>query len=403
MKRHQKEGTGLHDLIGGNHGDPKPRHPDAPRWTLALCGCVLMLIAWWGPSIVTFASRLHPRIHQFVTDQARWFDVVSNAAVYGAGTWLGLTALGLIYALACAVFWRRYRVPKIRGSYHAIVLPKPQVGRAAATNTDPQSPHVFWDRLVGLIAAGHRRKEHPYLALELWGNPGGRVQWGMWIPDQLADQREPLRRLITADRPQARLVAAADPWEAALDQARDDLNDDGARWYSSALLTLATRDYYPLLADGLSLASTVAALRPSRDVYASGVSLVVMSAPAAWGRRLDQLVRRWRWHGRNGRRDDGRWKQETDEISIKAQQAHARTCVRVQVIARSQQAAERECRAIVQTLTSSRKRYGSGWEQGWSVRRRQRGRAHAGSLPADLRVRAPVPALPRVWPLFPLA
>lgn len=400
--------SGKHDsvsfdaLLGGGNRERKPPHPDLLRWSSAIAGLVVMLLALGGPSVVRLVVRLHPMISQFVQAHARLIHAINTTLSYVALGWCMVTLIGLLWTLLSLLIWRYYRVPRLRGSYWAVVLPRPQGGRGAATNSNPDSPHVFWDRLLQLVRAAGQRNKHAYLAMELWGNAGGRVQWGMWIPEHLADQREPIRRLITADRPQARLVAMPDPLLAAFEPAVDDTNDDGARWYTSTLLTLSTRDEYPMLADGLSLASTVAALRPPTGVCASGVSLIVMPAPAVWVRRVERLVQRWRWIGRYGRRYDERWKDETDDISIKAQQAHARVCLRVQVIAHSRTAAERECRSIVETLSSSRKRYAYGRIQGWSARNHARGSASNRRLPVDIAVRAPLPSYPRLLPFFPL-
>ncbi len=214
MKHQQKQGAGLHDLIGGKHSDLKPRHPDAQRWTIALCGLVVVLIAWWGPAVVAFASRLHPRIDQFTSAQIRWFDLLFNAARYGAWTWVGLTVLGLSYALARAIVWRRYQIPRIRGSYWAVVLPKPQGGRAGTTT--PIQNHRMCSGIGCCTGAttGHGR-----------GPPTSRWNCGAILADACSGASgcpTTLPRSANHSPPDhcrpspGRLVAMPDPWEAAL-------------------------------------------------------------------------------------------------------------------------------------------------------------------------------------------
>ncbi len=227
------------------------------------------------------------------------------------------------------------------------------------------------------------------------------MQWGIWLPEHMRDQREAVRRLLTADRPQARLVETPDPLLASLDARDDDTEDTGARWYASAVLILAARDYYPLPADELAQRSVVAALRPPRTVLASGVSVIVTPAPFAWARRVHQLVQRWRWVSRYRRRFDERYKQETDTISLKAQQAHARVCLRVHVVAQTRAAALRECRSLLLTLTASRKRY--AWaNQCWQAPAVRVQAVRGRRLPSAGRSRAPFRPLPRLIGVFPL-
>ncbi len=177
------------------------------------------------------------------------------------------------------------------------------------------------------------------------------------------------------------------------------------RWYSSALLTLSTRDAYPLLADGLFLASTVAALRPPSDVLrewrvadgdarASRMGQTARAAGAALALDTAATIAA----------HDERWKQETTTSASRRNRHTRGTCLRVQVVARSQQAAERECRAIVQTLTSCQKRYASGSGAGMD---RPATTTWTGTPWPDLASRPTLghrmPPWPRVWPLFPLA
>jgi hypothetical protein len=133
---------------------------------------------------------------------------------------------------------------------------------------------------------------------------------------------------------------------------------------------------------------------------ASGISAIATPAPDAWEQRVNRLVRRWRWEGRYKRPFDERWKQETDDISLKAQQAHAWVCLRVHVIAHTRTAALEECRNLVTTLTTSRKRYRRA-RQYWQPRRVQVRQVRGTQLPPASRVRAPFRPLPRLMPLFP--
>jgi hypothetical protein len=120
---------------------------------------------------------------------------------------------------------------------------------------------------------------------------------------------------------------------------------------------------------------------------------------------VHQLVQRRRWCSRYRRHFDERYKQETDTISLKAQQAHARVCLRVQVIAHTRAAAQAECRSLITTLAAARARYARA-TQVWKARavrvRRVRGPGAPRALPPASRCRAPFCPLPRPLGIFPL-
>ncbi len=119
-----------------------------------------------------------------------------------------------------------------------------------------------------------------------------------------------------------------------------------------------------------------------------------------WARRVDQLTQRWRWTSRHQRRWDERYRQEIDDISLKAQQAHAWTCLRVHVVAHTREAAMTECQSIVTSLTTSRRRYKHA-SQHWQVRLSRVERVEQRGVPAPARCRAPFPPLPRLIAMFP--
>jgi hypothetical protein len=379
----------------------KPPHPDWERWVVAAISFVVVVAALWGPRVAWRLARHNARWDHYLRTHLRPLRQLHQGLVYGAWFFVGLTALGLLCALLVALVWR-WRVRCLRGQYLQLVVPRPQ-GREGNARANPEAPYVSWDRLIATLQEAGGRGLPAYLATELWGDGSGRVQWGVWLPAHVQRQREAVRRLMTAERPQARLVDAPDPLLAALQTAgtaRDAEETSGARWYASALLILAARDYYPLLEDGLAQRGLVAALRPPRAVLASGVSVIVSPAPFAWARRVHQLVQRWRWISRYQRRYDERYKQETDAISLKAQQAHARVCLRVHVVATTKAAAQAECRSVITTLTSSRKRY-ARVTQRWRARQVRVRPVRGTTLPAAGRNRAPFQSLPRLMGLFP--
>jgi hypothetical protein len=152
--------------------------------------------------------------------------------------------------------------------------------------------------------------------------------------------------------------------------------------------------------DALALRSLVAALRPPRTVIASGVSVIATPAPGRWATRIHRLLQRWRWEARGASVTDKRRTQELDDISLKAQQAHARACLRVHVVAHTRAAALHECRSLLTIVRTSRKRYADA-SQCWQPGRVRVCQIHGDRLRADSRVRAPFRPLPRVWPLFP--
>ncbi len=333
----------------------KPRHPDWERWAVSLLGFVIVVVAWRGAPMAWWLTRHNAYWHSYVQAHLRPLQLANQGLRYAAVFFLGITALGLVWTLLVWLRWA-WQVRRVRGHFLQLVIPRP-TGREGTSRTTPDAPSALWDRLIATLQTASGRGLPPYLATELWGDGSGRVQWGVWVPEHVRPQREAVRRLLTADRPQARLVEMPDPLLAALPPRTDDHEDPGTRWYASALLILHARDYYPLPADELAQRSVVAALRPPRTVLASGVSVVVTPAPLTWARRVHQLVQRWRWISRYHRRFDDRYKQETDAISLKAQQAHAQVCLRVHVVAQTRAAALSECRSLVTTLMASRKRY----------------------------------------------
>ena len=380
----------------------KPTHPDWERWVVAFLSLLVVMVAVGGPRIAWWLTRHNARWDHYVRTHLRTLRLIRQGFDYGAWFFVGITVLGLLWALIGVLRWRR-RVRRVRGDYLQLVIPRPRDARDGASKPNPEAPYVVWDRLIATLQTAKGRGLPPYLAAELWGDRSGRVQWGAWLPEHLRPQREAVRRLMTAERPQARLVEAPDPLMTALaPPSTDDTDaqDTGARWYAGAVLILHARDYYPLLADGLAQRSLVAALRPPRVVLRSGISLIVTPAPFAWARRVHQLVQRWRWTSRYHRRFDERYKQETDEISIKAQQAHARVCLRVHVVALTRAAAQAECRSLLTTLTTSRKRYAHA-SQYWQARAVRVRRVQGTHVPPEGRSRAPFRPIPRLIGLFP--
>ncbi len=387
-------------LIGSSEREgTKPVHPDQERWVVSLLGFVCLVVAWWGAPAAWWLARHNTSWARYVQTHMRPLQLINQGLQYAALSILGLTLLGLLWTLLVWLRWQ-WHVRRVRGHYLQLVIPRP-AGRDGAPRTTPDAPSALWDRLIATLQSGSPRGLPPYLATELWGDGGGRVQWGIWLPEHLRDQREAVRRLLTADRPQARLVDACDPLLVALEQRGADAEAGDSRWYASALLILAARDYYPLQVDELAQRSVVAALRPPRAVLASGVSVIVTPAPLAWARRVHQLVQRWRWISRYRRRFDEGYKQETDAISLKAQQAHARVCLRVHVVAQTKAAAMAECRSLLTTLMASRKRY--GWaNQYWQARSVRVQQVHGTELSPDGWSRAPFRSLPWLIGVFPL-
>ena len=385
--------------LDGTGRDAQPSHPDYGRWCMALFSCAVVVIGFWGASLAWWLLAYHAGAEQYVRSHLPTFQLIHRCLWYAALGFSVMTGLGIGWAGVKIGRWL-WRMRDLQGQYLALVIPRPQGSRGVGARTNPEAPYVLWDRLIATLQAVPRQDSPPYFATELWGDASGRVRWGIWLPDHVRPQRDAVRHLIIAERSEARLVDAPDPLDAALDVQPDDPDDDGVRWYARALLTLRARDYYPLLQDGLAHGSVVAALRPSRMVVASGVSLIVMPAPVDWARRVDQLTQRWRWTSRHQRRWDERYRQEIDDISLKAQQAHAWTCLRVHVVARTREAAESECQSIVTSLTTSRRRYKHA-RQHWQVRLSRIERVEQRGVPAPARCRAPFPPLPRLIAMFP--
>ncbi len=377
----------------------KPYHPDQERWIVSLLGCVTTLLGFWGAPVAWRLIRMEAHVERYVQAHLSVFSLLRQGLWWGAWFFVGITIFGAVWAV-CTYVWWHVRFRRVEGQYHQVVMPRPQGTREGSPKSNPQAPYLFWDRLIATLQTARRGKAPPYLAAELWGDDSGRVQWGIWLPEHMREQREPVRRLMTAERPQARLVDAPDPVIEALRKRPDDIADAGARWYAGVQLILHAPDYYPLLEDTLGQRSLVAALRPPRDVLASGISVIVTPAPTSWARRVHQLVQRWRWVSRYRRRFDDQYKQETDAISLKAQQAHARVSLRVHVVAQTRAAARAECRNLVTTLTTSQKRYVHA-RQYWQARRTRVTAVHRRGLPVGGRVRAPFRPLPRLIGMFP--
>ncbi len=378
------------------HG-AKPPHPDLARWIVACVGFVVVTVGLWGAPAAWWLARHNAHWADVVHQRLPMFSMIHQGLKYGAVGWLCLTGLGFVWTALVWTHWH-WRVGRVRGHYLTVVIPRPQ--RRRGTGMNPEASALLWDRLIATLHTSAPYGMSPYLATELWGDASGRVAWGVWLPDHIHTQREVVRRLMTAERPEARLVDAADPLVGALRRRDEDPDDAGTRWYAGALVILRARDYYPLPDDALALRSVVAALRPPRTVFASGVSVIVTPAPHGWAARVHRLVRRWRWEARSASSLDERRKQEIDDISLKAQQAHAWVSLRVHVIAHSRAAALHECRGLLTTLTTSRKRY-ADVSQFWQPRRVRVWQIHGTRLPAGGRARAPFRPLPRLLPLFP--
>jgi hypothetical protein len=404
-----KPGSGpLNGLIGGERAGRKPPHPNAGRWIQALVNWAVLVIALTSEAVLSWLVTISPAVAKYLGQHERTATILLDGVDYLAAGLLVIVLLGL---LRTVWFWKRWgtQISTTEGQYWAVIAPQPKGGRETSTNTNPGTPHIFWDRVASMLSQAGRRKQglvSPYMVAELWGKPGGRVQWGWWLPHMVQAERATLRQLITADRPQARLVQQPDPMLAALERADTDPSDDGVRWYAGALLSLAIPDYYPLLSDGLAISSVVSALRPPSDVRASSLSLIISPAPEFWGDRIDRLVQRRRWISRYERRFDDQYKQEADLIGVKSQESHVVAALRVHVIARSQAAAERELQQIVTAVTASRKRYKrvlNPWQH-WKMVEHTIVEIHRPEdLPTWSRIRAPFRPVPKLFPFFPLS
>ncbi len=348
-KTSQPLGMGF-DKARGN----KPAHPDAPRWILAIISLVVVLIGIFGASMVEAVERNSVSFQAYMLERSTavnklvWYF---QMAAMGIGL---LTAIGYVL-IPVRWWWWRKTIRGFSGEYMAVVLPRPD-GKTTSTSNNPDAPFVFWDRLFKIIGRAKNKSSNAYLAAELWGSGSGRVQWAFYLPSTLQTEREAIRRLITAERPQARLVTMPDPLEKALSLDPSDPNDTGERYYAGAVLNLRTRDFYPLPVDGLMLPSLVSTLRPRTGVLRSGVSVVVSPASYLWARRVNQLVQRWLYHSHDYKWDQ-RFGEETKDIRMKVQQNHARTCVRVQVIATTKDGAVAERDALITSLESSERQY----------------------------------------------
>ncbi len=356
-------------LNTGEKAGEKPYHPDASRWTLAILNFFVCLLGLTGEHMVAFMERSSESFQLYMLDH--------GASIYRLVDYLWYASLALLSMIACMtcigipvrMWWWRRSMRTFGGKYMVVVMPRPQGTTGTSTNTNPDAPFVFWDRLLTIVQHAKNKRSNAYLSVDLWGNSSGRVRWGLYLPQMMEAERDAVRRLITAERPQARLVEVNDPLDEALRLDPEDPRDTGVRFYASAILNLGARDYYPLPTDGLTLPTLVSTLRPRTDVMASGVSIIATPEMYLWAARVNQLVQRWSWTSQYRRKFDERWKTETDAISMKAQQAHARLCVRVQVIAKTREAAIAERDALVTALRSSEKRY-SFARQSLTVHRR---------------------------------
>lgn len=348
----------LGDMLSpGEQAGKKPYHPDASRWSLAFIMFFVFLLGLLGRRLLAFMERSSESFQLFLIER--------STSVYTLVAYLEYAALGLIgMVLVLAMvgipirlwFWRR-AMRSFGGTYLVVVLPRPEGTTGGSTNNNTDALFVFWDRLLAIVQRAKEKKSTAYLSFDLWGNSSGRVRWGVYLPSMMQSDRDAVRRLMTAERPQARLVEVPDPLEDALRLDPEDPRDTGVRFYASALLNLGARDCYPLPTDGLTLPTLVSTLRPRTGVMASGVSVIAAPETYLWAQRINQLAQRWLWLSRYRRKFDERWKTETDLISMKAQQTHARFCVRVQVIAKTREDAVAERDALVTTLVSSTKRY----------------------------------------------
>ncbi len=348
----------MNDLLNpGEQAGKKPQHPDASRWALACITCFVFVLGIVGGRIVAFMERSSESFQRYMLDHGTAvYKLVDDLRI---GSWwlIGMVLFVAFVGIPIRLWLWHLAMRNFGGKYMVVVMPRPEGTTGGSTNTNADAPFVFWDRLLTIVQRATGKKPNAYLSVELWGNSSGRVRWGIYLPRMLESERDAVRRLITADRPQARVVEVNDPLDEALRLDQEDPRDTGTRFYASALLNLAARDYYPLPTDGLTLPTLVSTLRPRTDVMASGVSVIATPEMYLWAKRVNQLVQRWLWMSRYRRKFDERWKTETDVISMKAQQTHARLCVRVQVIAKTREAAIAERDALVTALATSKKEY----------------------------------------------
>ena len=188
-----------------------------------------------GRGALSWLVRLHPwSEYQLMLHRAAW-DRAWLWLWYAAIAVLVVVGMAVTWCVAVAVLWQ-WRFRAVKGQYLELVMPRP-VGSSATRTAQPQATAVFWDRLVATLQDVRRGGVPAYLASELWGDASGRVRWGIWLPTHLVAHREPIRRLITAQRSDARLADAVDPLLAALSVG--DGADDGERWYATTQLTPA--------------------------------------------------------------------------------------------------------------------------------------------------------------------
>lgn len=386
----------------------RPAHPDTRRWLCSLLSSCVVLASFTAAPVLAALMSVSQSMNRYVLDHAPVMNLALAGLDYLA---LGILVLVLIDACRTLRRWRRWStyIRQLEGNYWGITAPKPK-GSVSSTNTSPSAPLAMWDRIAAIVnaAPGQAGTGMPiHIAAELWGQQDmNGVQWGFWLPSGFETERVALRQLVTADRPQARIVQTPDPLHRAFQRDETNPGDDGVRWYGTTVLTVAAPDYYPLAEDGLMMSSIVAALRAPRDVLASSVALIIEPAPAGWARRVDQLVQRRRWIARYDGRFDDQYKQQADMIAVKSQEAHVAGCIRIQVIARTEAAVRRELAQIEKSITSSHRRYKHtllNITQRWKRARRIQvvPISAVTDIPPAGRGRAPLGPQPTIFPFFP--
>ena len=369
------------------HTAPLPAHPLLMRWVWGCINLFLVELAFCAPLAGRGLLRLMPDLALAVTPYERWLPWV-DWALWAVGMVI-LLATWIQLALVLVLLWCWGRtLRRMMGTYHAVILPKP-TGRVSHVAPTAQAAPL-WERIVAAI---EHAPAPAYLATELWGDASGRVGWGVWLPDALHAERPTLQRLITAERPQARLATAPDPLAQSLEA-------EGAAWYAGATLELAAFDHYPLKADPLALPTLAAALRPQGGVIACGVSLIVRPTPRSWSRAV--RIKAQRRVAKVRRLGDRQQTALAEVIQTKAVQPAARTLIRVHVVAATQALAEAERGTLIQTLMANEGRYTQYLTQRWRVTERIVVEVGAKRVPRQWCVRAPRCPLPLLWPLVPL-
>src|SRR4051794_26455889 len=130
-------------FLGTDRQGRKPPHPDRERWFAVFFGVCVVAIGLWGAPIVWWVVRHNTRLGQAVQPHLHLLSMVRSGFQDGAWFFLGLTVLGPVWTVFVWVRWGR-RIRQIRGQYLALVIPRPQQTREAATNTNPEAPYVVW-------------------------------------------------------------------------------------------------------------------------------------------------------------------------------------------------------------------------------------------------------------------